>query len=149
MEKLALTLPGGNKIEPIQGMPSGGTTAVAEVIQWGFTISFIIITIAALIFLIWSGIQWIASQGDKGKIESARKRLTFAIVGLIVAFSSYMIINTVGDFFGVKLLNTPDRAEKQCRGTQFGRCPAGKVCRLEDNGRYRCGCRPGSPGCAF
>lgn len=109
MEKLALKIPGG-RIDPVAGMPSGGDETLQSLITNGFTWAFIIVTVTALIFLIWGGISWIMSQGDKSKVEGARKRITYAIIGLIVAFASFMIINTVGTFFGVKLLNIPGRA---------------------------------------
>ena len=42
-------------------------------------------------------------------IEAARKRIIYAIVGLVVAFSSFFIINLIGNFFGVKILDIPSR----------------------------------------
>lgn len=113
MKYLSFTVPGGNadnptdiSINPVGGMPKGGTSSIGAVIQSGITYLFIIATLLALFFLIFGGIQWIMSQGDKTKVEGARKKITYAIIGLIVAFSAYLIINTVGTFFGVKLLNT-------------------------------------------
>ncbi len=150
MEKLALKIPGG-RIDPVAGMPSGGDETLQSLITGGFTWAFIIITITALIFLIWGGISWIMSQGDKSKVESARKRITYAIIGLIVAFASYMIINTVGTFFGVKVLNLPGSAPR-CGGATFGTCsnPDRPLCRRDaDTGRYRCQCNPSRPGCTF
>jgi hypothetical protein len=153
MEKLALTLPGGNRVDPIPGMPSGGASSVAELIAWGFRVAFIVIIVAAFIFLIVSGIQWIASQGDKGKIEAARKRLIFSIVGLVVAFSAFLIIDTVGDIVGVNLLNI--RNVRTERGACSNSNPRGacsdpkKSCRKDDDGRFRCLCNPRTPGCAF
>ncbi len=105
MEKLALSLPGGKRIDPVAGMPSGGDETLQEIIRWGVATFFVLIVITALFFLIWGGIQWITSGGDKAKIETARKRILYAIIGIIVAFSSYLIINTLGYFLGVQILN--------------------------------------------
>ncbi len=110
MKLLALKFPGG-QIDPVAGMPSGGVDTLGKIIRWGITILFITVTLAALIFLILGGIAWITSQGDKAKVEAARKRITFAIIGLIIAFSAYFIINVIGDFFGVKLLGVPCHLE--------------------------------------
>lgn len=114
MKYLSFTVPGGNidnpidiPIDPVGGMPKGGTSSIGAVIQYGITFLFIAATILALFFLIFGGIQWIMSQGDKTKVEGARKKITYAIIGLIVAFSAYFIVNTVGVFFGVKLLSIP------------------------------------------
>ena len=107
--KLAFNFPGGS-IGGVAGMPEGGVDTFGKTLQVGITLLFITVTLAALIFLILGGIQWIISQGDKTKVEAARKKITYAIIGLIVAFASYLIISVIGNFFGVKLLDVPGRA---------------------------------------
>lgn len=60
--------------------------------------------IAALLvfaYLIWGGIQWITSGGDKGKTEEARNKITAAIIGLAVLAASYAIFLIVTSFLGV------------------------------------------------
>lgn len=109
LRELALNLPGPYSIDPVKGMPSGGIETAAKVIRWGITVLFIGITLTSLIFFILGGIQWIISSGDKAKIEAARKRLVYSLIGLVVVFLSYFIINLVSQFFGVKLLNIPSR----------------------------------------
>lgn len=59
------------------------------------TILLILAIILAIIFLIWGGIRWISSGGDKGKVEAARNNITAAIVGLIIALSAFFILNAV------------------------------------------------------
>jgi hypothetical protein len=49
--------------------------------------------------LIWGGFDWITSEGDKQKVANARQRLAMAIIGLIVVFLSFMIVNIVSTFF--------------------------------------------------
>jgi hypothetical protein len=56
------------------------------------------ISMAALIavgILIYSGILYITAAGDDGKIEKATKGITYAVVGLIIAFISIIIVNFV------------------------------------------------------
>ena len=69
----------------------------------GLIATFIIaITIVAcLFFLIWGGIRWITSGGDKQKIAAARSTLIAAIVGLVISLLAFFIINVVvGAFTG-------------------------------------------------
>lgn len=71
---------------------------------------FVFGAIIALIFLIWGGIRWIMSGGDKAKVEAARGTIIGAIIGLVIVFASYIIIFFVLDaLFGIKLnqLNLP------------------------------------------
>jgi threonine/homoserine/homoserine lactone efflux protein len=101
MEKIAFNLPGTYSIEPVAGMPTGGLNTLKNVITNGLTWAFVLITLASLAFLIWGGIEWITSGGDKGKVDAARKKITYAIIGLLVALSSFLIINVLGWFLGI------------------------------------------------
>ena len=56
---------------------------------------FVIAILVALFFLIWGGINWIISQGNKEKVSAARNTLIAALVGLIVIFLSYFLLNLV------------------------------------------------------
>ncbi len=59
----------------------------------------ITVTIAlALVFLIWGGISWIMSEGDKAKLQAARNTVIFSIIGLIISLLSFVIVNIVGYF---------------------------------------------------
>ncbi len=63
------------------------------------TLIFIIAIVIALIFLIWGGIRWILSGGDKGKVDTARQTIIAAVIGLVVIFLSYFILNFVVRIF--------------------------------------------------
>jgi hypothetical protein len=87
----------------------GGFTKLCNVGKNGFgpvlgQVLQIVLTIAvviALAFLIWGGIKWIMSGGDKAKVESARNTIIAAIIGLIVAFLAYFVIQIVLNLFGM------------------------------------------------
>lgn len=59
---------------------------------------FILAAIIALVFLLMGGIRWITSGGDKSNIEGARDSIIAAIVGLVIIFLSYVILNVVLHF---------------------------------------------------
>ncbi len=71
-------------------------------------LNFVMILGALLVFmyLIWGGIEWITSGGDKGKTEAARNKITAAIVGLIVLAASWALLGLVLNFLGAGDLNT-------------------------------------------
>jgi hypothetical protein len=74
----------------------------------GFVINilFIAAVVLSLIFLIWGGIQWILSAGDKAKVESARNTIVGALIGLAITFAAYFLINIVMTIFlGTGLTN--------------------------------------------
>lgn len=79
------------------------SSSIGPVIQTIVTILLIAAVLIALFFLIWGGIRWITSGGDKGKVEEARKHIVAAIIGLIVAFLAYFILQLVLGFFGLSI----------------------------------------------
>jgi len=100
MEYLALKIPNpqGTPTEvggPDQ-LPTGGLyTKGADIIQVALTLLFLVGIVLAIIFIIYSGIQWTMSGGDKQKLQNARNRLVYAIVGLLVISLSFIILNNV------------------------------------------------------
>lgn len=54
-----------------------------------------IITLVAVIMIIYAGIMWITSAGDDTKLKSAKAMLMAAIIGLIIAVIAYAVTNTV------------------------------------------------------
>jgi hypothetical protein len=60
-------------------------------------------TIFFVSYLIYGGIQWISSGGDKMKIEQARSKISNALVGVIVLLAFFAILNLVECFFGIGL----------------------------------------------
>jgi hypothetical protein len=65
------------------------------------TVMLIIAAVVSLFFLIWGGIRWVTSSGDKTKVEAARNTIISALVGLIIAFLAYFIFSVVLGFFGL------------------------------------------------
>ena len=108
MEKLALSI-GGAPINAPGGIPteSSGTT-ISTVLGVGFSVLVGIGIIATLFYLIWGGIDWITSEGDKQKVNQARTKIGFAIIGLVIIFASFLIIQTITHIFlGSSLLPCP------------------------------------------
>lgn len=64
----------------------------------------LIAAVAAFLFLILGGIQWITSGGDKAGMEAARNRITAAIVGLIIVAASWAVMVLIGQFIGFDIL---------------------------------------------
>lgn len=80
-------------------------TNFGNVIGFVITVAFILAVLIALGFLIWGGIKWITSGGDKAGVEGARNTIIAAIIGLIIVFLSFFILNLVLGFFKINLFN--------------------------------------------
>lgn len=66
---------------------------------------FIVAGILVFVFLVWGGIQWMTSGGDKQATEAARNRITAALIGLGIIAISWALIAIIGKFFGFSLTN--------------------------------------------
>lgn len=92
---------GDKEITAPQGVPTGGTGTGSLIVQGAITLFLMAGIIIALFYFIQAGIQWTTSGGDKQRIEQARMKLTYAVVGLIIMFSSFFLINLVFGFFKI------------------------------------------------
>jgi len=51
--------------------------------------------IAAFVMIVFGGVKYLASAGDPSKMKDAKDQIFAAILGLIILFSSWMILNTI------------------------------------------------------
>ncbi len=71
-------------------------------------LTFVMVIAALLVlgYLIWGGVEWITSGGDKGKTESARNKITAAVIGIIVLAAAYAIFLLIITFLGFNDVGT-------------------------------------------
>lgn len=63
-------------------------------------IGLIVAGVLMLLYLVWGGIQWITSGGDKAQIEGARGRITNALIGLTIVASAWALIGILEYMLG-------------------------------------------------
>lgn len=69
---------------------------------WRVLIFFGMLTV--LIIFIMGAFDWLTAGGDKGKIDSARRKIIDATIGIIILAGSFAIIQFIGKVFGFDLL---------------------------------------------
>jgi hypothetical protein len=52
------------------------------------------VTVSAF-FLIWAGYLFVTSQGDPGKLTTARRAFTWAVIGTAVVLGSWLIASVI------------------------------------------------------
>jgi len=82
-----------------------GNISIESLISSLIVIILVIAALAFLFMLILGGIRYITSGGDKGATESARSQITAALIGLVIVFAAWAIINLVSIFFGIDILS--------------------------------------------
>jgi len=108
MRYLSLSLPDARgAIQPIiapSGIPTGGIdTSGTDIIQLIINLLFLFGIILAIASVIYGGIQMIMSEGDKQKVQNARNRLIYSIVGFVVILLAFLLRNLI-----VKFVVTPE-----------------------------------------
>lgn len=80
-------------IQPPVG--SAQNVRVENIPQFIVSILFVIGIVVAIAFLIYGGIRWILSGGDKTAVENARNHIVAALVGLVIVIAAFFILSTV------------------------------------------------------
>lgn len=70
------------------------------------TLFFAIGGIGFIIMILWGAVDWILSGGDKEKIAGARKRITTAIIGLILLSLAFTVMTVIGQIAGIESLKS-------------------------------------------
>lgn len=62
---------------------------------------FVIAGLALLLYLLYGGFQLMTSRGDPGGVKEAQAKITSAIVGFVIIFVAYWLVQAVGVIFGI------------------------------------------------
>lgn len=81
-------------------------TYVNNIIQ---SIITILLTVAVIYFIwhfIMSAYHMMSSNGDPKKFEEAQKSILYSLVGVILAFSVFVVLKFAGSLFGITALQS-------------------------------------------
>ena len=84
------------------------TTATSKLTNF-ISIAIGIMTMVAflwfLFLLVTGALSWMASEGEKTKVQTARKKITYGLIGLIIVISAIFIAKIIGTIFGIDFLD--------------------------------------------
>lgn len=60
--------------------------------------------IAFIIYLVWGGIEYLTSGGDKAKISDAQTKITSSVIGIAILVASYAITLFIQGVFKINIL---------------------------------------------
>lgn len=69
-----------------------------------FTVIITLIGLAGFVMFIVGSFRWMLSGSNSGGAEKARNTMTYAVVGIVVALSAFIIINLIANFTGVQTI---------------------------------------------
>lgn len=98
MEPLKIiTLPKG-QFTPLQDLTLQGLVSAA------INLTLIMVSILFIFSLLFGGIKFILSGGNKDKTDNAKRQILNAFIGIFIVFSAWAILSLVNEFFGIDLL---------------------------------------------
>jgi uncharacterized membrane protein (UPF0182 family) len=98
-------MPDDINLEPQGQFSNLGGITFPELLRAALTMLLVIAAIVFIVSLIIGGIRWILSGGDKARSESARAQIVNALIGIIIVFAAWAIIQLISSFFGIDLLH--------------------------------------------
>jgi hypothetical protein len=84
-----------------------GIPTIGSLISGLVGLAIIIAALLAFVYLVWGGIEWITSGGDKAGMEAARSRITNAFIGLFIVAAAWAITKLIETFFGITIISGP------------------------------------------
>lgn len=67
-----------------------------------FTVIITLIGFSGFVMFIIASFRWLLSGGNTKGIETAKNTMTFAVVGIVLSLSAFIILNIIAEFTGVE-----------------------------------------------
>ena len=100
--------------------PSDVPPTIGPLISSGIQAVIVIAGLITFVYLVWGGIEWLTSGGDKEKYESARGRITAAVIGLVIVIAAWAVMSLIGNFLGINWSNMTIKSWRDFSGGTGG-----------------------------
>lgn len=82
-------------MEPLPGIKKDTAVNLTDYLSALFKYAITVAAVLAVIMIVIGGMQYIGASGNTSVVEDAKDRIYWAIVGLILALGSWLILNTI------------------------------------------------------
>lgn len=101
-----LKLPGSNGQVTISGPNNFRFTNIGDIVSAAIQFIFVAAGIGLLAMLVFAGYDFLTSAGDAKKLESGKQRMTNALIGFILIFAAYWLVQIAGKIFGLSEIDS-------------------------------------------
>lgn len=77
-----------------------GAGAISNFLSRLVGLFFTLALVVALFMFLWAAVEWMTSGGEKEKVASARNKIIYTIIGIVLLATAFAILNIVGIFTG-------------------------------------------------
>ena len=82
-------------------LPSGRFTTLSSLITVALPYLFSIAGLILFAYLVWGGFDYLTSMGDPKKAEAGKNKITYAVLGFIIIFASYWLVQIISRLFNL------------------------------------------------
>lgn len=82
-----------------------GSDFLSQFIPKAIGLLFVFGGVAFFFMFLWGAISWILSGGDKTHVESAKARITNALIGFVLMISVFAVVAVIETFFDINILS--------------------------------------------
>lgn len=87
-------------LKKLLGTDQTGTGAISRFLSNTVTLIYSVAAVVLVFMFIWAAFEWMTSGGEKEKVASARNKIIYAIIGIILFALAFAILRVVGTFTG-------------------------------------------------
>ncbi|BCX14432.1 MAG: hypothetical protein KatS3mg088_115 [Patescibacteria group bacterium] len=91
-------------IESGIGLKFSGQSVGAVISEIVTKYLFTIAGILLLLYFIFGGFQYLTSAGDPKKAQEAQNKITQALIGFVIIFASYWIVQIIANLLGLGII---------------------------------------------
>ncbi len=106
-----LQIPWGNGTTQVTGplngtLSQGGAVTLGSILSRAITFVFIFAGFGLFIMLLAGGFTFLTSAGDPKQLEKGQQQLTNALLGFLIIFVAYWLVQALGYILGVNTISS-------------------------------------------
>ena len=101
-QKIFGTIKPPKELQPFTSPDPTGAAGISKFFSNFITLIYAVAALVLILMLIWGAYDWLISEGDKEKLDQARKKITNALIGILLFAAAFAVIQVLGQFSGFK-----------------------------------------------
>lgn len=89
-------------IQQFNGADVTGSAGISKFLSNLIALIFSLAMVVLIFMILWGAFDWLTSEGDKEKVENARRKLINAVIGIMLFAIAFAVIRIIGQFTGFK-----------------------------------------------
>ena len=84
--------------------PASRFFSISSIVNIIVPLAMIAAALVLLLMLMLAALNWISAGGNPEKLEKARSKMKYALIGFVIIIASYLIVQVIGYMLGIDFL---------------------------------------------